>query len=245
MDNLKSKITKFTSDLLFPKFCLGCQKEGNFLCEDCRELLDIASYQYCLCENQPIRLSRDSKSGKCTKCQNRALFGLYFALSYKEKALTRKLIYQFKYQPYLKNLAETFASILTEHFIKTGKNTNEVWENSVLLPVPLDKKKFKIRGYNQSEELAKELAKIIKIPALTDVLIKTKITKSQMELSREDREKNLVGAFLVKTPKKISGKKVFLVDDVYTTGITMQECASLLKKHGAKSIWGIAIAREG
>jgi len=240
-----SKIKTFGIDLLFPKFCLGCQKEGSFLCEDCRELLDIAAYHYCLCEKNPIRISHNSKSGKCIRCQNFSLSGLYFALSYKEKALTRKLIYQFKYQPYLKNLAEVFAGILAEHFFKTGKNTNEVWENSVLLPVPLDKKKFKTRGYNQSEELARELSKIVEIPFFTDVLIKTKITKSQMELSRAERETNLKNAFEVKDKEKISGKKVFLVDDVYTTGFTMQECSILLKKHGAKSIWGIAIAREG
>ncbi len=239
------KTKDFLLDLFFPKFCLGCQKEGTYLCDDCRTLLDISEYNYCLCDTKPQRLPPDSKSGKCSRCDDKKLSGLYFALPYKEKALTKKLIYQFKYQPYLKDLAETLASILIEHFIKTGKNTNEIWGNSVLIPVPLDKKKLKIRGYNQSEELAKELSKVLQIPVISDNLIKIKSTKPQMELTKEEREKNLEGVFAVSDTAKFTGKKVFLVDDVYTTGSTMQECAKILKESGAKSVCGICIAREG
>jgi len=238
------KTKEFLLDLFFPKFCLGCQKEGAYLCDDCRSLLDIAEYNYCLCDTKPQRLPPDSKSGKCQRCQDKKLSGLFFALPYKEKALTRKLIYQFKYQPYLKDLAETLASILIEHFIISGKNTDEVWENSVLIPVPLDKNKLKSRGYNQSEELAKELSKILKIPVISNNLVKIKSTKPQMELSKSEREKNLAGVFEIKNPAEFTGKKIFLVDDVYTTGCTMQECAKILKENSAKQIWGIALARE-
>jgi len=243
-----SKTKTFMLDLFFPKFCLGCQKEGTYLCDDCRSFLDISEFNYCLCDKNSSHFLPDPKLGKCSRCQDKKLSGLYFALPYKDSALTKKLIYQFKYPPYLKDLAETLASILIEHFIKTGKNTNEIWENSVLVPVPLTKKKQKERGYNQSEELAKELSKILKIPVISNVLIKTKHTKPQMESKKEEREKNLQGAFKLKcgvsdTPH-FSGKKVFLIDDVYTTGSTMQECAKVLKLAGAKSVWGIAIARE-
>ena len=65
-----------------------------------------------------------------------------------------------------------------------------------------------------------------------------------MELSKEQREKNLEGVFAIKNPEKFSEKKIFLVDDVYTTGSTMQECAKILKNAGAKQVWGITIARE-
>ena len=231
-------------DLFFPKFCLGCQKEGTYLCDDCRTLLDISEYNYCLCNTKPQRLPPDQKSGKCQRCQDKKLSGLFSALPYKEKTLTRKLIYQFKYQPYLKDLAKTLASILIEHFVISGKNTDEIWENSVLIPVPLHKKKLKIRGYNQSEELAKELSKILQIPVLSDILVKIKSTKPQMELKKEEREKNLEGVFAVSDTAKFAGKKIFLVDDVYTTGSTMEECAKTLKQAGAKNIWGIVIARE-
>jgi competence protein ComFC len=265
VDNIIPKSKKFLLDLFFPKFCLGCQEEGSYLCDDCRALLDIAEFDYCLCDKKPQRLPpQDPKgtlSGKCQRCRDKKLSGLYFALPYKEKQLTKKLIYNFKYPPYLKDLAKTLASILIEHFVIAGKNTDEIWENGVLVPVPLDKKKLKIRGYNQSEELSKELSKILQIPVISDSLIKTKFTKQQMELTKEQREKNLLGAFTinpvrnsppageisngVKNSSPIFGKKVFLVDDVYTTGSTMEECAKVLKKDiGVKSVWGIAIARE-
>lgn len=241
-----SKSKDFLLNLFFPKFCLGCQKEGSYLCDDCRGLLDICEFNYCLCSHNPSRLLPNQKNGKCSKCQDKKLSGLYFALPYKEKLLTKKLIYQFKYKPYLSDLSKTLASILIEHFLKTGRNTEEIWQNSVLIPIPLDKKKLKNRGYNQSEELAKELSKILEIPVVLDVLIKTKTTKSQMELKKEEREKNLENAFSIKKPLDFArGKKVFLVDDVYTTGSTMQECAKILKESGIKQVWGIAIAREG
>lgn len=239
------KVKPFLLDLFFPKFCLGCQKEGAYLCDDCRALLDIAEFNYCLCDAKPLRLPPDSKLGKCQRCRDKKLSGLYFALPYKEKILTKKLIYQFKYQPYLKDLAKTLASILVEHFVISGKNTDEIWGNGILIPVPLDKKKLKIRGYNQSEELAKELSKVLQIPMIPDNLVKIKSTKPQMELKKEEREKNLENAFKIKNPEKISGKKIFLVDDVYTTGSTIEECAKILRDAGAKIVWGIALAREG
>jgi len=244
------KSNNFLINLFFPKFCLGCKKEGTYLCDDCRALLDISEFNYCLCEanGQPKRFistQENQQSIKCQNCQNKILSGLLFALSYKEKGLARKLIHQFKYQPYLKDLAETLASILIEHFVLTGKNKNEFWENSVLIPVPLDNKKLKSRGYNQSEELAKELSKVLKIPILSNILIKIKETESQIGLSREQRIKNLQGAFTTKNAQFLQGKKIFLVDDVYTTGSTMQECAIVLKNAGAKQIWGIALSREG
>ncbi len=238
------KTKNFILDLLFPKFCLGCQKEGSYLCQDCRSTLDISEFNYCLCDKSPQRLPSGSKSGKCSRCQDKKLSGLFFALPYKKKALTKKLIHQFKYKPYLKDLSKTLASILVEHFLISGKNTDEVWDSGILVPVPLDKKKLKIRGYNQSEELAKKLAKILQIPVVSDVLIKIKPTAPQMELTKEEREKNLQGAFIVKNPSAIAQGKIFLVDDVYTTGSTMEECAKVLRDAGAKSVWGIAIARE-
>lgn len=242
-------------DIFFPKFCLGCQKEGTYLCDDCRALLDISEFSYCLCEanGHPKRLPEDH-GGKCSNCSKKELSGLYFALPYKETgapgALTRSLIYQFKYKPYLKDLAKTLASIIVEHLVISGKNTNNIWENSILVPVPLSQKKLKERGYNQSEEIAKELSKVLNVPIVSNVLIKIKHTNSQKGLSKTEREKNLQGVFTIKAGgmsdiPQISGKKVFLVDDVYTTGSTMQECSSVLRKAGAKSVWGICIAREG
>jgi competence protein ComFC len=244
VDNSIDRFNNFSLDLFFPKFCLGCQKEGSYLCGDCRTLLEISEFNYCLCNKNPLRLPPEQKSSKCPRCQEKRLAGLYFALPYKENILTKKLIYQFKYQPYLKDLAATLASLVVEHLILSEKNADDIWNNSGLIPVPLDKKKLKARGYNQSEELAKELSKVLKIPVISENLIKIKNTKPQMELSKEERERNLLGVFQIKNPAELAGKKIFLVDDVYTTGSTMEECAKVLRKAGVKQVWGMTIARE-
>lgn len=239
------KAKAFLLDLLFPAFCLGCKKEGVYLCEDCKAVLEILEYDYCLCDKNPLRIPGGQKIGKCQRCSGKKLAGLFSALSYKEKLLTRHLIHQFKYEPYVKDLAKVLANLIIEHLIIAKKNTDEIWRDSVLVPVPLYKKKIKIRGYNQAEELAKELSKILQVPVIPDVLAKIKNTAPQMELKKDEREKNLLGSFIVKNPSAIAQSKVFLVDDVYTTGLTMEECAKTLREAGAKQVWGIIIAREG
>ena len=268
------KVKNFLMELFFPSFCLGCKKEGTHLCQDCKSILEISEYNYCLCNKNPIRIASNEKSGRCNRCNDKKLSGLYFALPYKEKSLTRKLVHKFKYEPYIKDLAKNLAGILIEHFILT-KNINDsdhlynyfarseyenkfshsslpsnynpgkIWENSVLIPIPMEKKKQKDRGYNQAEELVKELSKVIKVPVVSDNLIKTKPTLPQIKLSAKDREENLKGAFKIKNPTELADKKIFLVDDVYTTGSTMEECSRVLRDAGAKQVWGIAVAREG
>ena len=247
MNNIvKEKIKNFLLELFFPIFCFGCQKEGTYLCQDCKATLEILEFQYCLCNKNPLRMNLElNKYGKCNRCSDKKLSGLYFALPYKESALTRKLIHQFKYQPYIKDLAKTLALLLAEHFFISENNREEMWRDSVLIPIPLDKKKLKDRGYNQTEKLAKELSKILDVPVFSDNLVKIKITRAQIELSGEEREQNLKGAFSIKNPVETRGKKLFLVDDVYTTGSTMEECARILKKAGAENVWGIVVAREG
>lgn len=238
-------IKNFLLELFFPSFCLGCKKEGTFLCYDCKSTLEISEYNYCLCNKDPLRLPAGEKNGRCNRCRDKKLSGLYFALPYKEKFLTRKLIYQFKYKSRIKALAKPLSEILIEHFVLAKNLETHLWENSLLIPVPLQKAKQKDRGYNQSEELAKELGHMLNVPLVSDNLLKIKKTLPQMKLSAKDRQENLKGAFKIKNPQEITGKKIFLVDDVYTTGATMEECAKTLKEAGAKQVWGIVIAREG
>lgn len=263
-EKTKTSITKeFLLDLLFPAFCLGCGIEGTYLCADCKAILEISEHQYCLCEKNALRLppsvaeatsggqsppSREGdqiKLGKCQRCKNKKLSGIFFALSYKEKNLTKKLIHFFKYDPYyLKDLAKSLSLLIIDHISLLGKNKKALFENSILIPIPMDKKKLKKRGYNQSEELAKELSKKLKTPLVLNNLIKTKITLSQMELPEKKRRENLKNAFSCQSPEQIKNKKIFLIDDVYTTGSTMEECATQLLLSGAKQVWGIVIARD-
>ena len=189
-------IKNFLLELYFPSFCLGCQKEGFLLCEDCRATLEISEYNYCLCNKNPLRIPR---GGKCQRCQDKKLAGLYFALPYQEKFLTKKLIYHFKYR-HLKTLAKSLAGVVMEHMIIAKNDAQVIWENSVLVAVPMELRKQKSRGYNQAEELAKELAKIVKIPVVSESLIKIRSTAAQMELSAKERQENAKGAFAIKNP---------------------------------------------
>ncbi|MBU2539786.1 hypothetical protein KJ786_01330 [Patescibacteria group bacterium] len=242
---MSQRIKDFILDILFPAFCLGCGLEGTYLCDDCKAILEISEHQYCLCEKSALRIPLSEKKGKCQRCQNKKLSGIFFALSYKEKHLTRKLIHFFKYGPYyLKDLAKSLSLLIIDHISLLGKNQKALFENSILIPVPMEKKKLKKRGYNQSKELAKELAKKIEVPLVLNNLIKIKITLSQMELPEKKRKENLKDAFSCQNPEQIKNKKIFLIDDVYTTGSTMEECSKILRHAGAKEVWGIVVARD-
>lgn len=208
-------------DMFFPKICLSCQKEGEYLCQDCRAMLDISGFHQ--------------------KYKTPNLADLYYPLSYQNKFL-QNLIKKFKYEPFVKELAKTLADLIIEHFQLLDQQPN--FNDFILIPAPLARKRLKWRGYNQSEEIGKHLAEFFKIPLIADILLKTKTTLPQAELANEARIKNITGVFLIKDPGLIRGKKILLVDDVYTTGATMEECARTLKQSGAKEIIGIVIARD-
>jgi len=235
MNNRLSSLKDFLLNILYPKFCFGCNREGNYLCNDCLGTLGISEYQYCLCE-EPLRIP---ESGKCAKCQSRKLNGLYFSLPYKNP-LVRKLIHQLKYEPFVKDLSKELARLIITSFSLMEKNNS--FSDYILTFVPLHEKRLRERGFNQAEEIAKELSRLLEIP-LINSLTRTRETLSQVDLSEAERKYNIKDAFLVKDKNIIKGKKILLVDDVYTTGSTMEECAFFLKLAGAKEVWGVAVAR--
>jgi ComF family protein len=119
-------------------------------------------------------------------------------------------------------------------------------DNFLFCAVPLHKSKLKQRGFNQAEEIAKHLSNFLDIPFLSDVLIKTKKTLPQMSLNKDQRLKNVSDCFKINPQKKnqIAKKNILLVDDVFTTGATMEECAKILKENRAQSVWGVVVARD-
>ena len=254
-----SSIKEFILDILFPRFCLSCGKEGTWLCEDCFSLIDIFKRQYCpFCPYPKIVL--DGRT--CNSCRkSKKLAGLYCAVSY-DDFIIKKLINQFKYEPYIKELSKPLALLIATHLvhlnpvrdyrnrekaqkegISNGVNNLSNFKEFILIPIPLHKKKMKQRGFNQAEEIGKELSKILKIPIFNNVLAKIKQTPAQVELKKEQREKNVKGVFRCQKPKLVRNKKILLIDDIFTTGSTMEECADVLKTAGAKQVWGMAVAR--
>ncbi|MDP2966932.1 MAG: ComF family protein [bacterium] len=226
------KIKNLILDILFPKFCFNCEKEGDYLCQDCQELLEISGFH------------------RNYSTQN--LDDLYFAVDYKNP-LIKKLIQHFKYEPFVKKLAKSLSYLIITHFQLMDNKPNFLPQaqaqrasngaDFILIPVPLDKKRLRWRGFNQAEELSKELAKFLKIPLIPNSLTKIKETFPQIKLSDQERKENVRGVFLIKDRELIKNKNILLVDDVYTTGATMEECAMVLKKAGAKKIIGVVVAR--
>ncbi|MCD6528401.1 ComF family protein [bacterium] len=235
---------EFLKDLFFPRFCIGCGQEGTHLCQDCQSLIEILDRQYCpFCSQAKVVF--DGKT--CPLCRkSKHLSGLFFATSY-QNPLVKKMISLFKYH-FIKELSQPLASLIITHFQILSKAPNfldkEKKKEFILIPIPLHKKQLKTRGFNQAEELAKEISSFLEIPLINNTLLKIKETLPQVKLGREKRKENIKGAFFLKNPHLIKGKRILLIDDVFTTGSTIEEAACLLKKAGAKEVWGVTVARE-
>jgi len=217
---LPEKFTNFLLELFFPKFCFGCQREGNYLCPDCKSTLEISS-SHEICSSQNLK-------------------DLYCALDYRNPLL-KNLIQKFKYEPFVKELSPTLSSLIIEHLQLLDNKPS--FKDFTIIPVPLEKRKLKGRGFNQAEEISKELSSFLAIPLIPNCLIKTKETIPQVELTTETRKENIKETFSYQHPELVKEKKILLVDDVYTTGSTMEEAARVLREAGAKEIIGIVIAR--
>jgi len=237
---MKKQFQKFFLEFFFPQFCINCQKEGNVVCQDCLSTIEITEFCFCPFCKIPKRVP----IGKCKSHQRFYLNGLFFATSY-QQPLVQKMIIKFKYEPFLKTLAKPLSLLIISYFNLTKLYKIFLKDNSsCFVPIPLHISREKWRGFNQSFLIAKELSYFFQIPLLNNNLIKIKKTQPQMSLTESERKINLQNAFAIKNPKEFFKKRIFLVDDVFTTGNTMEECAKILKKAGAKEVWGITIARE-
>ena len=208
------------------------------LCPDCAAAVQTVGPLYCLRCGKPLPdggahcyQCRGSKARhfKCKIIRSAVVFG----------PPVRELVHAFKYadRPYL---APYLAGRMNEqwpHYV-------DLAEGEVVIPVPLHDKKYKQRGYNQSELLARELAHLRRLPVDTDSLIRSRNTPSQTQFGREGRLANMSGAFTCVNPPAVKGKVVLLIDDVATTGATLEGCAEALKSAGAKKIIAYTFARE-
>ena len=146
----------------------------------------------------------------------------------------RLMIHLFKYKHHL-TLADYFAREAKERYSELLKDRYQA-----IVPVPLHKARRRERGYNQSEEFCIALSKLICIPVKSEYLVRIYPTKSQTRMSREDRDKNVKNAFY--SPPGIKENKILLVDDVITTGSTIEACSNSLKQVGVPAVDILAIA---
>lgn len=226
-------------DFIFPKRCVNCKKQGSYLCENCFAFLSFDVKSLCLICNKASYngLTHPTCSKKYT------IDGCFSALPYNKTA--QKLIYNFKYKPYLTDLKTVLADLFYDSLIQNENIMKSMVDGSwLMVPIPLSSSKFKKRGYNQSEILAKELSKKFNIP-FQNVLERTRNTKTQVGLSNIKRKENIKDAFIIHNSKFIiQNMSIFLVDDVVTTGSTLKEAAKMLKRNGAKRVIGLTLARD-
>jgi competence protein ComFC len=228
--------------------CFACKKErsggrvnqgGFFVCEPCRDLITVNKYFIC-----PSCAKRNIWGILDKSCVEKICLKRFFGspLPCKDK-LVKDAIHSFKYEQ-AKEMAFPLANILI-NFLDKNNFRSIINKDMLLAPIPLYNFKERERGFNQSAEIAILIAKYYNIEFANHLLIKTKNTRNQADIeSREDRAENIKNAFACqKDTSQIRGKTVILVDDVYTTGSTMRECAKTLKKYGAKQIWGMTLAK--
>jgi len=226
-------IKTYLLNLLFPLKCLGCRVEGAWLCRNCFSQIKQTEQQYCpVCK----RTARDF-GAVCRFCKNKtSLDGVFVAADDKSGRL-KKLIHQFKYN-FITEVENDLTRILLSSFLKEYLTS----EDLVLVPIPLHKKRMRYRGFNQAEILASSVSFSTNIPCESGMITRQKHTTPQMKLKRAERLDNLRNAFEV-IQKIPPDKEILLVDDVITTGSTLEECARILKAHGAKRVWGLVLSR--
>ena len=226
------KLVELVVDSFFPRRCVGCGKVGDFLCPEC--LGKLPRLLSPLCPN----CGRPQASGiVCPDCRRRQteIDGIRSPFRFDE--VIRKAIYELKYRN-LKAIFPCLAELLADYL-----RSNPL-SGDALVCVPLHPRRLRERGYNQSSLLAGELSKRINLPVIEDCLIRVKQSQPQVRASDvEERRKNVADAFVCRD-EKVSGKQIILLDDVCTSGATLESCAAALKSKGAVSVWGLTLARE-
>jgi len=235
------KIWSFFVDLLFPIECLDCGREGEWLCAGCFLKIKIVDRQVCQ------GCGRFGLNGAvCSHCKpDWALDRVLAALDY-DRMIPAKLIKTLKYG-FVKDVSLVLAKIFLKFYHSSklqGLVPDFGGRRIIFIPVPLHPKRLRWRGFNQSELIARPIAQALGGELLNGVLIRAKNVLPQTKFKGAERLKNIEGCFkFIGEANQIKGKIVILVDDVITTGATMNECAKALKLAGAKKVWGFAIAR--
>ena len=230
-------VKKFILDLIFPIFCLGCQEEGQFLCEKCRSKILVIPPTCFVCKKM-VPIAEGSVPGRtCLNCRSKTNIYAYLSPFFYE-GLIKNSIHDLKYKR-VRDIAGELSGLLADYLVKYKVVFPQ---EALLIPAPLHSYRRRERGFNQAELIGHLLSERIGVNLEKEVLIKTKSTKSQVELSAEERRQNLAGVFAVKNPEKILNKNIILLDDVKTTGSTLEEAAGVLKSAGVKRVWAITVA---
>lgn len=246
--DLALKLRDLFFDLIFPKYCFGCEREGFWICKNCINKLYTGTEQYCLDCKQLNYFGEF-----CPDCSKKHfLNGLLVAGNYKNDLLS-KTIKHFKFD-FIEELGDLLGDFLFNELNKNfeySKNLDkkELGEFNIfkkkefiIIPVPLHKERLRWRGFNQAEILAKHVSSGLKIE-FSKELVRIKYKIPQVKLKRKERIINVKNCFHW-TGKPLNEKNILLIDDVATTGATLEECAKTLKSNGANLVWGFVLAHD-
>ncbi|MBI3631008.1 MAG: ComF family protein [Candidatus Sungbacteria bacterium] len=225
-------------DLVFPLFCAGCLTKGTLLCPRCRSDLWAIPPACFVCKALVPRNGTSVPGATCAPCRKKSLIRVFLSPFSYDSPVIRNLIHRLKYQR-AKGVAPILGRLLHEYL---RYQRIDLPSDALLVPIPLHRAKERSRGFNQAFLIAQELGMNAGIAVSGHTLKKTKQTRPQMELRREERIENLAGCFQVSDRTALRNRTIVLLDDVKTTGTTLQEAARTLRVAGAKKIWAITVA---
>lgn len=216
--------------LLFPARCLGCGREGAFICRACQVKLSRITPPVCPVCGRPL-----AGNEPCPACldKERSIDGV--RSSFRFEGTIRRAVHRLKYNN-LRAIARPLAALMAEHFA-----TSPV-PGEALVPMPLHPRRLRERGYNQSLLLARELAKLVGLPVAECVSRIRYASPQTKAASAAERHENVAGCFACRC--NLGGQGLIIVDDVATSGATLDACAAALKTAGAGPVWGFTLARE-
>lgn len=235
MHQLFIDLRNLVFDTLFPLHCLGCEEEGSFLCQRCQTKLQPVTQQVCIMCRLPSAKGRTHDN--CTNVASPD--GLISAFNYQDPLLNQAIIFG-KYK-FLPDIYRTLGQLLAEYMISKGYD--RLFTNAVLCPIPLARRRLRWRGFNQSAIIVQVLSSYFKWENC-EALVRIKNTKTQKDLNKAERLKNVSNSFTLLNASIVQNKNIILIDDVITTGATLLEATKLLKEYGANQVWCVTIARD-
>lgn len=227
-------IWKKILEIIYPKTCCFCGKVSEKeLCDVCAKKVIYIEEPRCKCCGKPVRYAEQEYCYDCQKNTHAYEQGKSLWIHKMPVSLS---IYQFKY----KN-RRIYGEFYAKEMARLYGNLIRFWGVEVIVPIPLHRRKKRLRGYNQAAVIAKQLGKIMGIPVDCNSIVRNRYTRPQKELNDKERKQNLKQAFSV-TNKWKNYKRVLLIDDIYTTGSTMDTVAEELKKNGVQKVWFLTIS---
>lgn len=217
-------------DLLFPPSCGGCGKLGTRWCQDCKNKVSFLPQPICEKCGEPVIVK-----GRCDKCRKHDPGYELLRSCFVYTGPVRTALLKMKYHQQL-GLGEVLAEYMAIYLQKCE------WELDCIVPIPLSEQRYKERGYNQVNVIAHPLSLMISWKYSTGALKRIKHTASQVGLSGGERRKNVLGAFEAK-PKIVANKNILLIDDIATTGATIEAASNALLAAGAKKVRALTFAR--